>query len=98
MRLEIGDVVNMPRPTIGAGPPDGKAIVIGFLVTHPDTNEVWMAWPQDKEEITSTSDVGNLTPDVIKRVLDGARVKFYTTLMSTASEFMKIITGDQGED
>ena len=86
-RLGFGDVIDMPAPTVGAGPPGNKAVVVGFLVTHPESNEVWMAWPEEEEELKLATDPGDLSPDVVKTVLKGARAKYYK-LLGAAGEMV----------
>jgi hypothetical protein len=86
-KFGLGDVVKMGEPTIGAGPPGNKAIVVGFLVTHPETNEVWMAWPDEKEDLEHTTAPESLSPEVIETVLKTARAKFYKC-MANAGKFV----------
>ena len=96
-KLGFGDVVDMPQPTIGAGPPGNKAIVVGYLVTHPESNEVWIAWPEEIEELKPTTDVGPLTPEVVREALKGARAKFYKTMGAAGNmiaDIFKMMSGD----
>ena len=90
-RFRLGDVVKMDKPVVGAGPPDDKAIIIGFLVTHPESNEVWMAWPDEKKDLEHTTTPESMTPEVIEGVLKTARAKFYKGMADGANYFVDLL-------
>jgi hypothetical protein len=44
--VSTGDIVSVPSPLPGTK--DNKAVIVGFIISHPDSDELRLVWPGDE--------------------------------------------------
>lgn len=77
-----GDVVSLREPR---GDID-KAIVVGFVLTHPDTDEVWVSWSGSGiQRVDSWPIDERLTAENIGIELRSAREQFRAQMLKLLS-------------